>query len=566
MIFILSKRLWRIFAASVFLFLGDALPLAAAVRASSHGGVVVSGSSESTAAGLAILKQGGSAADAAVTVSLVLGMTEPFNSGLGGKFVALYYDSKTGAVSFLDAMGAAPSQVPIHKLAKMSPTSRERGYISACIPGCAAGLGLLHERWGSLSWRDCVEPARKIAASGYEVPAKQLEVFADRQAVYQKDLVASQLFLRDGKVPAPGTLLTNPDLAKTLGILATEGAQAFYHGEIARKLVEASKVNGGCFSMEDFTDYKAKVSAPLFGDYKGNRIYTSPSPLTGGGTLLLALKVLESHDWNGIGPLDFRRIDLTSKVIQQIYPEVSASFGDAPGNDARMAKLFTEENYGQLLTRALASDPANPVRAENAAISDGSLDGNTTHFIVVDRAGNIACVTQSLSHHFGAGVVAPGTGVLLNNDLGNFGFHTPGGINQIGPGRRPRSTITPVIVTRDGKPLLALGSPASQRIPTGVFQVLTSVIDFSSTLVEAVDEPRFHIRRPDTSKSPVNELDLETGITNGMSGRLTAGGWKTELGTHDTYYFAAVNAVRFGPDGSHEAVGDQRRTNMAAGE
>jgi gamma-glutamyltranspeptidase/glutathione hydrolase len=493
-------------------------------------------------------------------------MTEPFNSGLGGKFVALYYDSKTGAVSFLDGMGVAPGKIPVKKLAGMDPLKRERGYLSACIPGCAAGLGQLHQRWGHLSWKTCVEPARKIATDGYEVPAKQLIVFADKQAAIRRDPAASQLFLTDGSIPKPGTRLTNPDLAHTLQILAEKGAEAFYQGDIAEKLVAASKAGGGYFSLEDFSHYRATVSAPLTTDYKGNRIHTGPSPLTGGGTLLLTLKALEPHDWSGIGRSDFSRIDLVSRVIQQVYPAVGTSFGDSPGNNTRMTGLFTAANYGAFLSRALVSTPENPRQGPFSLTPSGNLNGNTTHFIVVDRDGNIACVTQSLSHHFGAGVVAPGTGILLNNDLGNFSFNNPGSINAVGPGKRPRSTITPVIVTRDGKPILALGSPASQRIPTGVFQVLTSILDFKASLVDAIDEPRFHIRRPETSRSPANELDLETGITGDTVKKLAMNGWKTEAGTQDSYYFAAVNAVGFHPDGTHEAVGDERRTNSAAGE
>ena len=541
--------------------------LTAAVTASSQGGVVVSGSQESTEAGLEILRKGGSAADAAVTVSLMLGVTEPFNSGLGGKLIALYFDAKTGKTSFIDALGTAPSGISVKKLARMEPSSREKGYISACIPGCAAGLGLMHDRWGKLEWKSCVEPAATAAANGFELPAKQLVVFKDKLSLILADKEATRLYVPGGKLPAVGTRLTNPDLARTLRTMAAEGARAFYSGKIAQQLVDASKAGGGEFSMKDFARYEARLTEPLTADYKGNRIFTSPSPLTGGGILLLTLKSLEPHEWKNVGPSSIDRIDLCARVFRQVYPIISRSFADVPKAESDMPGIFKKATYDSVLSRAMDDDPARPSLAKNASeSSDENLNGNTTHFIIVDREGNIACVSQSLSHHFGAGVVAPGTGVLLNNDLGNFGFNSPKAPNQIAPGKRPRSTMAPVIVTRDGKPVLALGSPASQRIPTGVYQVLSSVLDFNTPLAAAVDEPRFHLRQPVTSKARSNLLDLEKGIAATTVDGLTGRGWKTDAGTQDTYYFAAVNAVRIQPDGKREAIGDERRTNWAAGE
>ena len=318
--------------------------------------------------------------------------------------------------------------------------------------------------------------------------------------------------------------------------------------------------------MADFAGYQPRLTEPLTAEYKGHRIFTSPSPTTGGGILLLTLKSLESHDWKNTATTGIDRIDLCARVFRQVYPIVSRSFADIPSAAGDMPGIFQESIYQSVLSRAKADNPSRARLAKATVPADGSTHGNTTHFIIMDRRGNIACVTQSLSHHFGAGVVAPGTGVLLNDDLGNFGFHTPGSPNQVAPGKRPRSTMTPVIVTRDGKPVLALGSPASQRIPTGVYQVLSSVLDFNTPLAAAVDEPRFHLRQPESSRSPSNLLDLEKGITRPIVNGLIGNGWKTDAGTQDTYYFAAVNGVRIQSDGKRQAVGDERRTNWAAGE
>jgi len=539
----------------------------AANTAVSAGGVVVSGSSESTAAGLEILKKGGSAADAAVTVSLVLGMTEPFNSGLGGKLVALYYEAKTGKVSFIDAMSSAPLDIPVSKVPKMKASALDHGYPAACIPGCAAGLGMLHEKWGKLEWKKCVEPAADIAAKGYEVPEKQLVVFKDKISGVLPDKEATSIYYPGGKMPVPNQLLKNPDLAMTLRAMADQGAGAFYQGDIAEKMVKASKAGGGWFSMESFAKYEAKLTEPLSDDYKGYHVYTAPAPLTGGATMLLTLKILEGHDWKGASPVSFDRIDLTSRVFQQVYPVVKKVFADVPTAMPKAREIFRAPNYELLLSLATESNPKKPRFAPEAALDDDEImSGNTTHFLVMDREGNIACVTQSLSHHFGAGVVPPGTGVLLNDDLTNFGFHSPGSVNQFAPGKRPRSTITPVIVTKDGKPVVALGAPASQRIPTGVHQVLTSILDFGLPLAKAIEEPRFHLRQPGSAREMPNKLDLESGIDADTVTKLSTGGWRTYAGGQDSYYFAGVNAVRVLPDGKHEAAGDDRRTNIAAGE
>ncbi|OJU99382.1 MAG: hypothetical protein BGO12_13905 [Verrucomicrobia bacterium 61-8] len=377
------------------------------------------------------------------------------------------------------------------------------------------------------------------------------------------DPEARAIYLPGDRIPSAGDVIKNPDLAKTLERIASDGPGEFYHGETAKQLVAASLNGGGWFSDRDFADYRANQLAPLSVDYAGKQIYSSPAPLTGGAIVLLTLKSLEqnktaTHDQ----PLSRERVDSVARVLQQIYPIVSGAFANTPESEKTSGSLLKQSTYAGIWKRASSADPRAPFpdASSRSAVSE-ETNGSTTHFIVVDKDGNIACVTQSLAHHFGSGVVAPGTGILLNNCMSNFSFSSPRAINYVQPGKRPRSTMAPTIVLERGKPLLALGSPASQRIPTGIYQVLSAVLDYQQTLADAIDEPRFHTRSRRSSSEPPNVIDLEEGFDSGTGAELSEAHWDIQSKSRRSYYFGGVNAVRFLPDGRREAVADDRRTN-----
>jgi gamma-glutamyltranspeptidase/glutathione hydrolase len=534
---------------------------AAAVQASSTGGVVVAGSAEAAEAGLAILRRGGTAADAAVAVSLCLGVTEPFGSGVGGKLAALYYDAGTKETVFVDGMGVAPAGLPAREFAERSKEARDRGYGSACVPGNVAALELLHGVWGKLPWKECVEPAVALARDGYKLPAKQARVFRDGRKTLEGDEEAMALFYPDGTAPAGGQVLANPDLAKVLQSLADEGPGVFYRGWIADKIAAAAQAGGGWITKEDLENYRAVTARPLTESYRDCEIFTVPPPLSGGAIMLLAAKTLENEDYGAAGSMDAGRLGAMASVFRQVYPVITRTAGDDEQSRGRVEEAFAVESLRGL--REASERGAAPSPVEGAAIGEG---GETSHFVVVDREGNIACITQSLSHHFGAGVVVPGTGILLNNDMSNFAYRTPGSVNYVAPGKKPRSTVAPTLVFREGRPVLALGAPGGQRIPSAVFQVLTSVLDFGRPLPEAVDEPRVHLQRPLTSREPDNAIDVEEGLPEDVSAALAADGWSVNRRDRTTYYFAAVNGVQWLPDGTRVAVGDERRSNHAVGE
>ncbi|NDA26253.1 MAG: hypothetical protein EBZ05_05360 [Verrucomicrobia bacterium] len=265
-----------------FLLSGDAL--LAAQKAESKGGIVVSGSPQSTEAGIRILKQGGTAADVAVAVSLTLGVTEPFNSGLGGKLVVLYYDAASGKISYVEALEAAPLGMSVEAMRALSSSERSRGWHSVAVPGCAAGLEKIHKKWGKLPWRDLVKPAVGYAHDGFPLADKQIVEFQNKFDLVTKDPEAAKIYYPGGKVPTNNAILKNPDLARTMELMGEKGPKAFYEGEIADKLVAASQKGGGAFAKEDFKNYQAREFPPLVQEYKSYRIYAGAPPITGGAT------------------------------------------------------------------------------------------------------------------------------------------------------------------------------------------------------------------------------------------------------------------------------------------
>jgi len=535
--------------------------LFSAQKAESTSGVVVSGSPQSTEAGIRILKAGGTAADAAVAVSLTLGVTEPFNSGLGGKLVVLYYDATTGKISYLDAIEAAPAGMSVEAMRAIPSSERTRGWHSAAVPGCAAGLELMHKKWGKFAWRELVKPAVGYARDGFPLADKQIVEFGNKFDLVTKDAEAAKIYYPGGQVPTNNAILKNPDLAKTMEIMGDKGPNAFYEGEIADKLVTASKKGGGAFAKEDFKNYKAREFPPLIQDYKSYRVYAGAPPVTGGATVLLSLKSLESKEWGKTASMSLGRIEQVAHAWQNIYPVVASNLADTDDRAERINKVFSKESLADLAKKALEALPPAATESEEATPENAE----TTHFIVMDKAGNIVCATQSLSLHWGAAVVAPGTGILLNDSLSNFGFGTRKYVNSAEPGKRPRSTMAPVILTEKGKPMIAIGSPASDRIPTGVYQVLSNMIDFGMDPVAAIDQPRFHLKRSKSPSEPKNALDLEEGFDPGLADELKKN-WLTSFKQKNQYYFGSVNVVRLLPDGKREAYADERRTNVAAGE
>jgi gamma-glutamyltranspeptidase/glutathione hydrolase len=559
-------------ASAIAVCFGSAREAGAQQTATGAKFVVVSGHPASTAAGMAVLRGGGNVVDAAIATSLCLGVAEPYGSGIGGKGMMLYRDAKSGRVYAIESMCAASQKLDAAKFAERPQRERLAGYYSVAVPGLVAGLESAHKQWGSMKWHDLVAPAVKLAADGVETSEKMRRLMRPKRNLLRRDSEAARIYLVEGETPAVGVVIKYPDLSRTLQQIADEGPAAFYRGSIAAAIVSAANAAGAPLTVDDFKNYKPRQGEPLVIDYEGCRVYSSPPPLTGGTTVLAMLRGLDGvaalDTSNGRDPKYF---DLIGRLLLSVYPRVTAKIADVPQSFADAQQLFSDESIRQLQQEAAAVKPSRATveAAETCMLhadADDFAEASTTHFIVADSEGNIVCMTQSLSFHFGACVVPPGTGVLLNDSMSNFATGDPNGCNYAQPGKRERSTIAPVVVTKNDRPLLALGIPGGQRIPTTTIQLLTDILHFGTAPGVAFDRPRFHVRRPLTPEESANVVDLEDDAPAEFDALIKDLGWQVERHSRDGGYFGGGSAVMYHADGRLEGVADVRRTNWADGE
>ena len=542
------------------------VPVSVEVVKAAHG-MVVAGHPQAAQAGVDILQAGGNAIDAAVAVSLALGVAEPYSSGLGGKLMLLYYEAASGRTYALDAMDAAGS-LDVTAYLRRPEEDHSYGYGSVCVPGLAAGLWTAHQKWGRQPWADNIAPALKLARAGFEVLPKTRIFFAEQEKKLRRgDAEIARLYLPDGKLPVVGSHLANADLARTLELLAQHGRDGFYRGPVAAAIVAASAQGGGALTLDDLAHYEARLVEPIGLDFRGYRLLASPPPTNGAPLFLTIMKALEDETFVG-GPLRSAvNLDRIGRVWREVQPLVQRGLGDAPEAYFNYEKMIAPDSIAAIRRRARAPTGAVPAVAwwDDSGASESAMAA-TTHFIVADAAGNIVCATQSQSLHFGAGVVPPGTGVVLNDSMSNFAYTDPRSINYVAPGKRPRSTIAPTIVFRSGQPILAIGIPGAARIPTALLQVLLDRLAFDRPLREAIGDTRVHFElnwRKDNQES----LQAEASLPAADFAALSRLGWKVELAepAGAGQIFGGINAIEVNAAGGYTGYADPRRTNAARG-
>lgn len=570
-----------------------ATPVTLAPVSGKHG-MVVAAHPQAAEAGLSVLQRGGNAIDAAVATSLALGVAEPYGSGLGGKLMLLYYEAKTGKTYAVDGMDAAGS-VDIPAYLTRPDDDRSYGYGAVCVPGLGAGLWAAHQKWGVRKWADNIQPAIELGRKGFRILPKSRDFFEEQEKKLRRgDADIARLYLPGGKLPAVDSILPNEDLARTMELLAEQGRDGFYRGPVAEAIVTASGKGGGLLTLEDLSQYEARITEPITTTFRDYTLVCAPPPASGAALFLPILKVLEHESFDG-GPLRSAvNLDRIGRVWRVAYPQVARTIADVPESRFRFEKLLGPESVAALREKAFAPPAAALKKA--AAIGGGRVGqvfdlpvgwahgeseprptsdespfyespmAATTHFIVVDSGGNIVCATQSLSLHFGAGVVPPGTGVVLNNSMSNFTFSDPKSLNFIARGKRSRSTIGPTIVLRGNKPSFALGVPGSARIPTAMLQVLLDRLVLNRPLAEAIGDTRVHYSAP-FRKEDGEAFEAEQSFPAKEAQALQALGWKVVLpeSTGRGRTFGGINAVEFNADGTLTGYADPRRTNVAVG-
>jgi gamma-glutamyltranspeptidase/glutathione hydrolase len=469
-----------------------------------HSGMVVAQESRAARIGIEILDRGGNAVDAAVAVGFALAATYPRAGNLGGggfMVIHLAKDNRDVAIDYRETAPAAATPTMFLD-AKGNPDpkkSRDSG-LAVGVPGTVAGLALAHEKYGSgkLSLADLIAPAIRLASQGFPVEddtADSLPRAKERLARWPS---SASLFLNGGEPLHEGDRLLQFDLADTLRAVAQDGPRAFYRGSIAGEIADAVVKAGGIMTKDDLANYRALERPVVRGTYRGYDIVSMPPPSSGGVALIEMLNILEGYDLAKLGRGEQSLHDLI-EAMKRAYADRAVFMGDPDAVKMPIAGLLSKKYAAAL--RAGIGDKATPAADIHAGKPTDFEGKNTTHFSVIDRDGNAVSNTYTLNFSYGLGLVADGTGVLLNNELDDF-TSKPGTANAYGllgfnanlpaPNKRPLSSMTPTIVLKDGKPFLITGSPGGSRIITTVLQVISNVIDFHMTVDKAVSAPRLH--------------------------------------------------------------------------
>lgn len=496
----------RVYSIALLLGLALAAPAVEAVSpqpVEAASGMVVSAQHLATEAGLEILRAGGNAVDAAVAIGYAQAVTNPCCANIGGGgFMLIHLAS--GRDVFVNFRETAPraARPAMYLDDSGTPVAGESvdGYRAVAVPGTVLGMEQALRHYGTLSRARVMAPAIRLAREGFVLTRADTDILDAAAERLRRDPEARHIFFHpDGSALQPGERLRQPQLARTLEAIAHGGADAFYHGWIAAQLTAAMQANGGLITQADLAAYSVNESAPIYCTYRGYRIASAPPPSSGGTTLCEILNVLEGYDLKALGYHSAATVHYLAEAMRHAFIDRNTYLGDP---------AFVHNPLPRLLSKAYAAQiraVIDPVRASaSAALAPGTAPHEkpeTTHYCVIDAAGNAASVTYTINGSFGAGVIAPGTGFLLNDEMDDFTIKpgvansfglVQGEANAIAPGKRPLSSMSPTIVTRDGKVAMVIGSPGGSRIITSTLQVLLNLIDFGMQPQEAVDAPRIH--------------------------------------------------------------------------
>lgn len=457
-------------------------------------GLVTSVEANATRAGIRVLKRGGNAIDAAVAVAFALAVTHPSagNIGGGGFMIVRLASGKTHAVDFREIAPAAATAEKNDEQLKAGA----HGYLSAAVPGTVAGMALIHEQWGSRPWAELLQPAIELAKKGHKITLRTALSLTWHWKSIKQDPAARALFGKGKSQKTPrgeGELLQQPDLARTLEAIAKDGRNAFYEGDFAQKLDAAMRAHQGLVTAADLKTYKALVREPLHFSYRGFEIDTMPPPSMGGvafAQIMLWLERLRAYE-QPQGSAE--SLHLYVEAARRAYAKRRLVGGDpamlGPERLALLPQLLDGDAL-QRLTPEVHPERATPsAEIEPALGTPGAESPETTHFSIVDAAGNAVSCTYTQSAALGARILIPDTGVLLSNAMGAFSRE---GVNTLAPGKRMSSSMTPTIITQNNQLVLVLGSPGGDTIPGTVAQVARNLIDYRMTIDQAIEAGRVH--------------------------------------------------------------------------
>ncbi len=468
-----------------------------------HHGMVASSDAIASKVGVEILKQGGNAVDAAVAVALALAVTWPNAGNLGGGGFMLIRKAD-GTATVIDYRETAPraanKNIFLDDKGNIIQNASTVGYQSVGVPGTIAGLALALEKYGTMKWKDVIEPARKLAEEGFILTWQTANYLQNNASLLGQFRESKRIFLREGKYYQDGEIFKQPDLAQTLTRLKNKGPREFYEGHTALLITDDMKANNGLITVEDLKNYKAVERAPLKGAYRGYEILSVPPPSSGGTLLIQMLNIVEQSNIAAMGHNSSEKYHLLTETMRRAYADRAIYFGDPAFVNVPVTKL-TSKGYAAQLAKSINKRYATP----SSSIKTGQFlteeSKHTTHFSIVDSMGNAVSNTYTLNGDFGSGVTVTGAGFLLNNEMDDF-TSKPGIANKFGllqgkantiePGKRPLSSMTPSMILKDGTLFLVVGTEGGSRIISQTLQVIVNVIDHCMNIQEAVNAPRIH--------------------------------------------------------------------------
>ncbi|HYH34611.1 MAG TPA: gamma-glutamyltransferase [Nocardioides sp.] len=557
------------------------------------GGAVSSVDPYASRIGLRVLRRGGNAADAAVAMASALGVTEPYSAGIGGGGYFVHYDARTGRVRTLDGRETAPGRMP--RDAFIDPATDEpypftpelvTSGVSVGTPGTPATWERALRRWGTWSLRRALRPSIRLARSGFEVDRTFRQQTRDNRERFRAFTSTRRLFLADRRLPRVGSTFRNPDLARTLGRISRRGTRAaFYTGELAAEIVEAVQdppatrstelpVPPGHLTRRDLRRYAVLAQRPTRSDYRGLDVFGMAPSSSGGSTVGEALNVMEQYDLAAMDESAALHHYLEASALA--FADRAAYVGDPAYVDVPLAHLLDDVYAAERACRIDPDQAADkPVAAGDVHDYDGECDGgdmtgqvaedtenvSTTNLTVADRWGNVVEYTLTIEQTGGSGIVVPGRGFLLNNELTDFSLvYERGDPNRIQPGKRPRSSMSPTIVLSDGEPVLALGSPGGSTIITTVLQMIFHMVDRGMTLPEAIAAARASQRNTAAVTAEPEFIAQHGAALEDYGHELEPSG----DGLTSASDIGAATAIGFGPGGLLTAVAEPTRRGGGA--
>ncbi|KAE9525318.1 gamma-glutamyltransferase [Testudinibacter aquarius] len=495
-------------------------------------GMVATEQALATQVGLDILKQGGNAVDAAVAVGFALAVVLPNAGNIGGGGFMVVYDARTKQSVALDFREMAPLKATrdmyLDQDGKVVDGKSLFTHFAVGVPGTVAGMEHALKKWGTMSLAQVIAPSIELADKGFVVSETLGKTLETEKANLAKWQDSKKIFFKNDEPFTVGDLLVQKDLAKSLQLIAQQGGKAFYEGEITQKIVAEMEKHGGLITLEDMKNYRAVERKPIEGEYRGYKIVTMPPPSSGGIHLVQILNILERYPLQEFGQNSAKAIRHYAEAMKLAYADRSEYLGDPDFVQIPVTGL-TSKKYADELATTITADTIRPSSQIKPGKPHPYESDQTTHYSIMDKEGNAVAVTYTLNLNFGSGIVAEGTGILLNNEMDDFSakpgvpnaFGLIGGdANAVAAKKRPLSSMTPTIVMKDGKPWLVTGSPGGARIITTVLQSIVNTIDYGMNPAEAIMVPRVHHQwLPD-------EIRIEEGISTDTINILQQEGYK----------------------------------------